>query len=165
MNVDVADYDNDGWLDIYATNITDEYMKECNMLWHNNHDGTFTDVFKETETCSTLWGWGGKFGDFDNDGWQDLFFFNGLRSAGKESYIPVLLKMIITPGIDFSDARVWPNIGDMTWCGYQKKKMFRNVSGELFRDISAQAATLARLPVRTGLHPGFHASFWRAALR
>jgi len=29
MNVDVADYDNDGWLDIYVTNITDEYMKEC----------------------------------------------------------------------------------------------------------------------------------------
>ena len=43
MNVDVADYDNDGWLDIYVTNITDEYMKECNMLWHNNDDGTFTD--------------------------------------------------------------------------------------------------------------------------
>ena len=43
MNVDVADYDNDGWMDIYVTNITDEYMKECNMLWHNNGDGTFTD--------------------------------------------------------------------------------------------------------------------------
>ena len=36
MNVDVGDYDNDGWLDVYVTNITDEYMKECNMLWHNN---------------------------------------------------------------------------------------------------------------------------------
>jgi hypothetical protein len=33
MNVDIADFDNDGWLDIYVTNITDEYMKECNMLW------------------------------------------------------------------------------------------------------------------------------------
>ena len=72
MNVDVADYDNDGWLDIYVTNITDEYMKECNMLWHNNDDGTFTDVSKETGTCETLWGWAAKFGDFDNDGWQDL---------------------------------------------------------------------------------------------
>ena len=44
MNVDIADYDRDGWLDIYVTSITDEYMKECNMLWHNNGDGTFTDV-------------------------------------------------------------------------------------------------------------------------
>jgi hypothetical protein len=139
MNVDVADYDNDGWLDIYVTNITDEYMKECNMLWHNNHDGTFTDVAKETGTCATLWGWAAKFGDFDNDGWPDLFVVNGLRSAGKENYIPVLMNMIITPGIDFSDVGNWPNIGDMTWSGYQKKKLFRNVSGQGFREISAQA--------------------------
>ena len=48
MNADVGDYDNDGWLDVYVTNITDEYMKECNMLWHNNGDRTFTDVSRET---------------------------------------------------------------------------------------------------------------------
>jgi len=139
MNVDIADYDNDGWLDIYVTNITDEYMKECNMLWHNNHDGTFSDVSRETETCATLWGWGAKFGDFDNDGWLDLFVTNGLRSAGKENYIPVLTKMIITPGVDFTDLNNWPDIGGMSWSGYQKKKMFRNVGGTLFRDISAEA--------------------------
>ena len=139
MNVDVADYDNDGWLDIYVTNITDEYMKECNMLWHNNHDGTFTDVSKETETCATLWGWAAKWGDFDNDGWPDLFVVNGLRSAGKENYIPVLLDLITKPGVDFSDVRNWPKIGDMTWSGYQKKKMLRNLSGQLFRDISQEA--------------------------
>jgi hypothetical protein len=139
MNVDIADYDNDGWLDIYVTNITDEYMKECNMLWHNNHDGTFTDVSKETNTCATLWGWAAKFGDFDNDGWVDLFVVNGLRSAGKENYIPVLLNLITKPGVDFTDIRNWPNIGNMTWSGYQKKKMFRNVGGQDFVEISADA--------------------------
>jgi len=139
MNVDVADYDNDGWLDIYVTNITDEYMKECNMLWHNNRDGTFTDVSKETGTCSTLWGWAAKFGDFDNDGWQDLFVVNGLRSAGKENYIPVVVNLITKPGVDFSDIRNWPDIGNMTWSGYQKKKMFRNQAGQDFREISAEA--------------------------
>jgi len=139
MNVDVADYDNDGWLDIYVTNITDEYMKECNMLWHNNHDGTFTDVSKETNTCATLWGWAAKFGDFDNDGWPDLFVVNGLRSAGKENYIPVLLNLITKPGVDFTDVRNWPEIGNMTWSGYQKKKMFRNVGGQDFVEISADA--------------------------
>jgi enediyne biosynthesis protein E4 len=139
MNVDVADYDNDGWLDIYVTNITDEYMKECNMLWHNNHDGTFTDISKETNTCATLWGWAAKFGDFDNDGWPDLFVVNGLRSASKENYIPVLLEMMIKPGIDFTDVRLWPNIGNMTWSGYQKKKMFRNLAGQTFKEISAEA--------------------------
>jgi len=139
MNVDIADYDNDGWLDIYVTNITDEYMKECNMLWHNNHDGTFTDVSKETNTCATLWGWAAKFGDFDNDGWPDLFVVNGLRSGSKENYIPVLLNMITKPGIDFTDIRSWPNIGNMTWSGYQKKKMFRNLAGGEFAEISAAA--------------------------
>ena len=139
MNVDVADFDNDGWLDIYVTNITDEYMKECNMLWHNNHDGTFTDISKETGTCATLWGWAAKFGDFDNDGWQDLFVVNGLRSAGKENYIPVLLNLITKPGVDFTDLANWPAIGDMTWSGYQKKKMFRNLGGQAFKEISASA--------------------------
>jgi hypothetical protein len=139
MNVDVADYDNDGWLDIYVTNITDEYMKECNMLWHNNGDGTFTDLSKETGTCETLWGWAAKFGDFDDDGWQDLFVVNGLRSAGKENYIPSLVKMITTPGIDFSDVNSWPDIGNMTWSGYQKKKLFRNLGSHAFKEISAEA--------------------------
>ena len=139
MNVDIADYDNDGWMDIYVTNITDEYMKECNMLWHNNHDGTFTDVSRETNTCETLWGWSAKFGDFDNDGWPDLFVVNGLRSAGKENYIPVVVNLITQPGVDFTDARLWPHINDMTWSGYQKKKMFRNLGGQAFKEISGEA--------------------------
>ncbi len=140
MNAEVADYDNDGWLDIYVTNIYDEYMKECAMLWHNNHDGTFTDVSKETGTCRTLWGWGAKFGDFDNDGWLDLFVTNGLRSAGKENYIPLLLNATITkPGVDFTDVSSWPDIGGMTWSGYQKKKLFHSVGGQAFKEISAEA--------------------------
>ncbi|PYR61002.1 MAG: hypothetical protein DMF85_03390, partial [Acidobacteria bacterium] len=121
MNVDVADYDNDGWLDVYVTNITDEYMRECNMLWHNNGDGTFTDVARETGTCETLWGWAAKFGDFDNDRWPDLFVANGLRSAGPENYIPIVLEMIVRPGVDFSDVSSWPAIGNRTWSGYQRK--------------------------------------------
>src|SRR6185503_12692994 len=81
-NVDMGDYDRDGWLDIYVTNITDEYMKECNFLWHNNGVGpdgklTFTNLSKETGTCDGGWGWAAKFGDFDNDGWEDIFTVNG----------------------------------------------------------------------------------------
>jgi hypothetical protein len=139
MNAEVADYDNDGWLDVYVTNITDEYMKECNMLWHNNGDGTFTDVSKETGTCDTLWGWGAKFADFDNDGWQDLFAVDGLRSAGEENYIPVLVNMITTPGIDFTDVNNWPDIGNMSWSGFQKKKLFRNLGTQTFKEIAAEA--------------------------
>ncbi len=139
MNAEVGDYDNDGFLDIYVTNITDEYMKECNMLWHNNGDGTFSDVSKETNTCNTLWGWGSKFGDFDNDGWLDIFATNGLRSRSKDNYIPVLLEAIISPKMEFQELASWPAIGNMTWSGFQKKVMFKNVGGQVFKDISADA--------------------------
>lgn len=139
MNAEVADYDNDGFLDVYVTNITDEYMKECNMLWRNNGDGTFEDLSRETGTCDTLWGWGAKFGDFDNDGFQDLYAVNGLISAGEENFIPVLFEMIIRPGVDFSDLKSWPSIGNMTWSGYQKSKLFRNLDGEIFSEVAAQA--------------------------
>jgi hypothetical protein len=144
MNVDMADYDHDGWLDIYVTNITDEYMKECNMLWHNNGPDasgqpTFTDVSKETGTCSTLWGWAAKFGDFDNDGWEDLFAVDGLRSAGPQDYIPVLLEMILRPGVDFTDLASWPEIGNRSWSGHQKKKLFRNLGSGSFQEMAVAA--------------------------
>jgi hypothetical protein len=139
MNVDVADYNNDGWLDIYVTNIYDDYMKECAMLWQNMGDGTFTDVSQEVGVCDTGWGWAAKFADFDNDGWQDLFVVNGLRSAGPENYLPVLLPMLTAPGIDFSDVNNWPDVGNRTWSGYQKKRLFRNLGDGTFREISAEA--------------------------
>jgi hypothetical protein len=139
MNVDIGDFNRDGWLDIYVTNITDEYMKECNMLWHNNGDGTFIDLSRETGTCDTDWGWAAKFADFDNDGWEDLFALNGLRSAGEQNYIPVLLEMIITPGIDFSDINSYPDIGNMTWSGYQKQRLFHNMGDGTFKEVGAAA--------------------------
>ena len=139
MNVDMGDYDRDGWLDIYVTNITDEYMKECNMLWRNNGDGTFFDLSRETGTCDTDWGWAAKFADFDNDGWEDLFAVNGLRSAGEQNYIPVLLEMIITPGVDFSNVNNYPDIGNMTWSGYQKQRLFHNLGDGTFKEIGALA--------------------------
>jgi hypothetical protein len=139
MNAEIADFNNDGWLDIYVTNITDDYMKECNMLWRNSGDGTFIDVSKETATCDTLWGWGAKFADFDNDGRLDLFVTNGLRSAGPEEYIPKVFEMIIRPGVDLGDLASWPKIGNMSWSGYQKGKLFHNLDGESFAEIGQTA--------------------------
>lgn len=139
MNVDVADFNNDGWLDIYVTNIYDDYMKECAMLWQNMGDGTFTDVSSEVGVCDTGWGWAAKFGDFDNDGWQDLFVVNGLRSAGSDNYLPLLLPMLTTPGIDFSDVNNWPAIGNRSWSGYQRKRLFHNRRDGTFSEIGAEA--------------------------
>ena len=139
MNVDVADYNNDGWLDVYVTNIYDDYMKECAMLWQNMGNGTFADVSQEVGVCDTGWGWAAKFGDFDNDGWLDLFVVNGLRSAGPESYLPVLLPMLTTPGVDFSDVNNWPEIGSRSWSGHEKKKLFHNSGNGTFKEIGGAA--------------------------
>jgi hypothetical protein len=148
MNVDAGDYDRDGWLDLYVTNITDEYMRECNMLWRNGGDGTFTDLSRETGTCNTLWGWGAKFADFDNDGWEDLFVATGLRSAGPGNYIPVLLEMLLEPGVDLRDVRNWPPIGDMSWSGYQKQKLLRNLGAQSFKEVGAEAGVATDLDGR-----------------
>ncbi len=134
MNVDWGDFDNDGLLDIYVTNITDDYMREGNFLWHNNGNLTFTDVSRETGTSETGWGWGAKFFDYDNDGWLDLYVVNGWVSAGKESYVPDIFAMVIKPGIDFADARNWPPMGDKSLSGYEKKKLFHNEKGQVFKD-------------------------------
>jgi hypothetical protein len=138
MNADWGDYDNDGWLDIFVTNITDDYMREGNFLWHNNGNLTFTDVARETGTWETGWGWAGKFFDYDNDGWLDLYVVNGWVSAGPQSYVPDIFEMIVRPGVDLADARSWPPMGNKSLSGYEKKKLYHNEGGQLFRDQAAR---------------------------
>jgi hypothetical protein len=137
MNAEWGDYDNDGLLDVFVTNITDDYMREGNFLWRNNGDGTFSDVARETGVYDTGWGWGGKFFDYDNDGWLDLYVVNGWVSAGPESYVPDVFAMVTRPNVDLADARNWPPMGKKSLSGYQKKKLFHNLGGT-FRDEAAR---------------------------
>jgi hypothetical protein len=67
VGVAIADYDNDGWPDIYVTN----WGK--NRLYHNNHDGTFTDVADKAGVQLGNWSTGATWGDYDGDGRLDLF--------------------------------------------------------------------------------------------
>src|SRR5712692_8625729 len=74
----VFDYDNDGWMDIFLVNgstIEDLQTKKCHpsKLYHNNHDGTFTDVTAKAGLTHCGWGFGAAVGDYDNDGWEDLY--------------------------------------------------------------------------------------------
>jgi hypothetical protein len=63
-----GDYDNDGWPDLYISR-----NGQPNLLYHNNHDGTFTDVTKKAGVAEPLFSFATWFWDFDNDGWLDLF--------------------------------------------------------------------------------------------
>ena len=73
------DYDNDGWLDIYLTNgvrLGETYepgKAPTSHLYKNNRDGTFTDVTERSGLARTGWQTGVCVGDYDNDGWDDLF--------------------------------------------------------------------------------------------
>lgn len=83
------DYDNDGWLDIYLVNSgpSDFFAPKTplkNALYHNNHDGTFTDVTdKAGVACGKMgnFGMGAAAGDYDGDGWQDLYVTNYGRNV------------------------------------------------------------------------------------
>ena len=72
----VADFDGDGWQDIYFVNGRDLYgrgISVTNALYRNNRDGTFTDVTEKAGVPGTGYGLGCVWGDFDNDGFPDLF--------------------------------------------------------------------------------------------
>jgi enediyne biosynthesis protein E4 len=76
------DYDNDGWLDIYLVNgatldvLRDKTKAPRAALYRNNHDGGFTDVTDRARVANERWGQGVCVGDFDNDGWEDLYVSN-----------------------------------------------------------------------------------------
>jgi hypothetical protein len=75
--VALLDYDGDGWLDIYFTNAPSVSMFQSGVkaraaLYHNNHDGTFTDVTEKAGVGYPCWAMGVAVGDINNDGWPDL---------------------------------------------------------------------------------------------
>ena len=84
------DYDNDGWPDIFVSgygiknvgDIAADYLglpttAERLRLYHNNHDGSFTDVTRETKLYRVVHTMGCNFGDLDNDGWLDFYLGTG----------------------------------------------------------------------------------------
>jgi hypothetical protein len=80
--VGLIDYDNDGWLDIYLVNgstfdaMDGKETPPYAALFHNNHDGTFTDVAAKAGVTNDRWGFGVAIADYDNDGWPDIFVSN-----------------------------------------------------------------------------------------
>jgi hypothetical protein len=117
------DYNNDGWLDLFASSylrsdgrgtitedVAAEYLDqphtaEKGFLFRNNQDGTFTNVSEETGLQRIMYSMGANYGDFDNDGWLDFYLGTG----------------------NISLSSIMPN------------RLFRNAEGKAFRDVSSAA--------------------------
>jgi enediyne biosynthesis protein E4 len=112
MGVAVADYDEDGYADIAKTNFSDDVPN----LYHNDHDGTFTDVVYEAGVGARtqFLGWGIHFIDVDNDGLKDLLIVNGH----------------VYPEVDHSS---------LNYKYKQPRLLYWNVGGGKFKDLSDSA--------------------------
>jgi enediyne biosynthesis protein E4 len=119
MGLTAADYDRNGWLDVFKTNFSEETPN----LYHNRGKGIFHDVVYSAGIAKNtrLVGWGCGFLDPDNDGWPDLFYCNGhlypeiTRAAMEVQYL-------------------------------QPRMLFRNLGNGRFEDVSAQAGAPIQLP-------------------
>ena len=110
------DYDNDGWPDIFLVNGMDwpgRVQKHSTpKLYHNNHDGTFTDVTHKAGLDIELYGMGVAVGDYDNDGYDDLFVTaygqNHLfHNNGNGTFTDVTQKAGLQGPKDFSTSAAW----------------------------------------------------------
>ena len=110
------DYDNDGWMDIYLVNSgpADFFTPASplkNALYHNNHDGTFTDVTDKAGVAGGTFGMGAAAADYDGDGWTDLYVTSYgrnilYRNNGNATFTDVTVKTgLATSG--WSTCAVW----------------------------------------------------------
>lgn len=98
----LLDYDNDGYLDLYLVNsltvdMVKSKQKTSSLLYHNNQDGTFTDVTGQAGVGDIGWGMGVAIGDYNNDGFTDIYVTclgpnHLLRNNGKGAFIDVTQK-------------------------------------------------------------------------
>jgi enediyne biosynthesis protein E4 len=104
----LIDYDRDGWPDIFFTNNPSveqqlRHEKVSGALYHNNHDGTFSDVTAKSGLSAACFGMGGAVGDYNNDGWPDLYLtcLGGnilYRNNGDGTFIDVTEKAGVRDG-------------------------------------------------------------------
>src|SRR5207247_1674767 len=165
-----GDYDNDGYPDLYVSN-----MGEENFLYHNNRNGTFTDVARQLHVEKPIWSFPVWFFDYDNDGWLDLFVSSYsyslidvarsylkvpvqtetlklYRNTGKGSFQDVteevgLARVFMPMGANFGDVDndgfldFYLGTGSPSYGALVPNVLFRNQDGKHFVDITASSGT------------------------
>ena len=205
MSASFADYDNDGKLDIYCTNIRSEHawfaeaptvnrymanswcqgvwktdmplywqvfrqsgfgfigvfqqMASGNTLLRNKGDGAFEDTTWKAGANPVGWFWGASFGDFDNDGWQDIYAADGwvYNDPGTEIELEFLNNVV-------SQQRVYKTglffdpiyFGRRSWHGYERNRHLRNNGDGTFTEIGRAAGD----DLRTNSRGVAVADFW-----
>ncbi len=141
MGVDAADFDQDGWLDLFLTNVDHEQFS----LYRNHHDETFDDLAVPSgigRATMMLSGWGTKFFDYDNDGDLDLMVVNGHPDT-------VVAKRI--PGVTYDEPMLlfhqsngkWQNVSDQVGPAFKKDYAARGLAiGDFDNDGALDALVL-----------------------
>ena len=120
MGVATGDYNNDGCIDLYVTNLG------SNQLFRNNCDGTFTDATAASRTASPGWSVSAAFVDFDRDGWLDLFVGHYVNYS-----VEANVKCFgLAGGSDYCPPHVYTA---------QPSKLYRNNRDGTFTDVTARA--------------------------
>jgi hypothetical protein len=117
--VALLDYDNDGWLDIYFVNgstydaMSGKAEPPHAALFHNNRDGTFTDVAQQAGVTNDRWGFGVAVGDYDNDGWPDLYVSNfGKNRLYHNNHDGTFTDVAEKAGVSLGNWSTGPTFGD-----------------------------------------------------
>jgi tetratricopeptide (TPR) repeat protein len=166
--VTAADYDNDGYVDFYVSNVTG-----ANFLYHNNHNGTFTEIARQAGVQAPYYSFATWFFDYDNDGWPDLFvncYFSSMEDVMR-SYLGLphltetvklyrnlhngafedvtakvgLDKVYMPMGSNFGDADndgfldMYLGVGQPSLASMMPHVLLRNDGGKSFTDITASS--------------------------
>lgn len=127
MGAIAADYDNDGYVDLFVTNYG------ANILYRNNGDGTFTDVTEKAGVRGPGWSTSAAFADFDGDGFLDLFVVRYLDYSIEKNYF---CGDSAKGRRDYCDPRLYPPIGNL---------LFHNNGDGTFTNVSESSGIAASL--------------------
>ncbi|HLK04070.1 MAG TPA: CRTAC1 family protein [Candidatus Acidoferrum sp.] len=164
--VALLDYDNDGYLDIFFLNgaaipsLKKDSPKYYNRLYHNNHDGTFTDVTEKAGLAGDGYDMGVAVGDFDNDGWPDIFIASVTRNHlyhnnGDGTFTDVTDKAGVGSPM-YKGKKMWSAAAG--WLDYNNDgKLDLFVSNYCVWEVNKDPVCLSGGRLRAYCHPKFYA--------